>query len=140
MPSQNVYDTHIDTSRDMLGYTPAATPSADAWLASFTRAFTAQANGQPGARALMSGLRFVTADFMAEIAALPPVALRLPPLPGGGTQAIYTATQGIIRDIYENQIQRQAEPAAILEAVTQAMPGLLAAYHGSPTPGTGRRD
>ncbi|HMA33897.1 MAG TPA: hypothetical protein VKY74_05390 [Chloroflexia bacterium] len=137
MTTPNPLDTHFSGSRDMLGYTPGATPSADAWLATFTRDFLAHAEGTHGAHALMSGLRFYTAAFVAEIAALPPVALRLPPIAGSVAQAIYTATQAIILDVYETQIRRQAEHADILAAFTQAMPALVAQYHNTPATDTG---
>ena len=57
--------------RDRLGCAADATPSADEWLAAFTRHFLGQPDAEHGRQGLMSGLRFYTADFVAAIAALP---------------------------------------------------------------------
>ena len=132
MTIQDQFDTRFGGSRDMLGYTPGATPSADAWLGTFTTDFIAHADGTHGAHALMSGLRFYTAAFVAEIAALPPVESRLPPVSGPLARAIYTATRPIILDVYQTQIRQHTGNAEILAAFTRAMPGLLATYHGTP--------
>ena len=80
----------------------------------------------------MSGLRYYTPAFMAEIAALPPVESRLPPLAGSAVRAIYTAAQPILLAVYATHIGRQAEPAAVRAAFAHAMPGLLAHSHGVP--------
>src|SRR5947209_4815677 len=106
MTNHDQFDTRFGGSRDMLGYTPGATPSADAWLGTFTTDFIAYADGTHGAHALMSGLRFYTAAFVAEIAALPPVESRLPPVSGPVARAIYTATCPIILDVYQTQIRK----------------------------------
>src|SRR5215212_2266044 len=113
MNSQNQFDTDFGGGRDMLNYTPGATPSADVWLAAFTTDLMGHADADHGAQALMSGLRFYTSAFVAELAALPPVEARLPPLPGSGARAIYTATSPIIRDVYEQLIRRHASHAEI---------------------------
>lgn len=132
MSTPNPSDPGFGASRDLLGYTPAATPSADSWLTTFARDFIAHADGARGADALMSGLRYYTPAFMAEIAALPPVESRLPPLAGSAVRAIYTAAQPILLDVYATHIGRQAEAAAVRAAFAHAMPGLLAHYHGVP--------
>jgi hypothetical protein len=132
MATPHPFDTRFSASRDLLGYTPAATPSADTWLATFARDFIAHADGAHGADALMSGLRYYTPAFMAEIAALPPVESRLPPLSGSAARAIYTAAQPILLDVYATHIGRRAEDAAIRAAFAHAMPGLLAHYPGAP--------
>jgi hypothetical protein len=132
MPTPHPLDPHIGAGRDLLGYTPSATPSADTWLATFARDFVAHADGAHGADALMSGLRYYTPAFMAEIAALPPVESRLPPLPGSAARAIYTAAQPILLAVYATQIGPQAEVAAIRAAFAHAMPGLLAHTPGAP--------
>src|SRR5690242_18242962 len=53
--------------RDRLGCAADATPSADEWLAAFTRHFLGQPDAEHGRQGLMSGLRFYTADFVAAI-------------------------------------------------------------------------
>jgi hypothetical protein len=131
MNSQNQFETSPGAGRDMLNYTPGATPSADAWLAAFTQDFLAHPDGSHGAQALMSGLRFYTADFAAELAALPPVEVRLPPLTGSVARAIYTATGLLILGVYEQWIRRHASHAEIQAAFTAALPGLQAQYHGT---------
>src|SRR4051794_4802555 len=74
---------------DLLGFAAAATPTADEWLAAFTGYFIRHPQAKLGASALMSGLRFYTAAFVAEIGALPSVEFRQPPLPGRIPNAIY---------------------------------------------------
>jgi hypothetical protein len=119
----------FSAGRDLLGYTPGATPPADAWLATFTGSLLQQPTAAHGTEALMSGLRFYTAAFVAEIAALPPVEARLPPLPGHTAQAIYTATGPIIVTVYQTLILRQARREEIEAAFAQAAAELIAAYH-----------
>jgi hypothetical protein len=110
---------------DMLGFAPTATPTADAWLTAFTDNFMSRTTAAYGADALMSGLRFYTADFVAQLQALPPIATRQPPFPGRIPQAIYTAAGPIIVDVYQAVISRNGGRAEIRAAFTQAMPGLL---------------
>src|SRR3954453_21017246 len=53
---------------DMLGFAPAAQPSAREWLVTFTDDFMAHADATHSTAALMSGLRFFTPEFVSEIA------------------------------------------------------------------------
>jgi hypothetical protein len=115
--------------RDLLDYTFTATPSADVWIATFATRLVQQPTAAYATDALMSGLRFYTAAFVAEIAALPPVASRLPPLTSHAVQAIYTATGPIIVAVYQNLIRRNAEPVEIQAAFAQAAEGLLTTFH-----------
>jgi len=117
--------------RDRLGFAADATPSADEWLAAFTRHFLGQPDAEHGQQALMSGLRFYTADFVAAIAALPPVALRRPPILGNRPRAIYTAAGPIIAAVYQQLIARNAAREEISAAFTEAAPGLLGGYDGA---------
>ena len=117
--------------RDRLGFATDATPSADEWLAAFTRHFLGQPDAEHGQQALMSGLRFYTADFVAAIAALPPVALRRPPILGNRPRAIYTAAGPIIAAVYQQLIARNAAREEISAAFTEAAPGLLGGYDGA---------
>lgn len=118
----------FDSGPDVLGFTATATPAADEWLAAFTTYFMKHPQARPAARALMSGLRFFTAPFVAEIAALPSVELRQPALPGRIPNAIYTSTRSIIAAVYQNRISRNAGPQEVQAAFAQAMPGLLGQY------------
>ena len=137
MNPQNLIDTRFGASRDMLGYTPGATPSADTWLGTFTSDFVAHADATRGAHALMSGLRFYTPAFVAEIGALPPVESRLPPIRSRSAQAVYTAAGPIIRDVYERLIRQHAGRTEIQAAFAEATPGLLAQYHAAPATDNG---
>lgn len=119
----------FSVGRDLLGYTLGATPSADAWLAAFTRSFLQQPTAAHATDAFMSGLRFYTPAFVAEIAALPPVESRLPPIPGRTAQAIYTATGPIVIAVYQTLIRRNGGREKIQVAFAQAVDGLLAAHH-----------
>jgi hypothetical protein len=115
--------------RDLLGYTPGATPSADAWLAAFTGSLLRQPTAAHATEAFMSGLRFYTPEFVAEIAALPPVESRLPPITGRTAQAIYTATGPIIVAVFQTLIRRNASRADTQAAFARAVEGLLATIH-----------
>ena len=119
----------FSVGRDLLGYTLGATPSADAWLATFTGSLMQQPTAAHATDAFMSGLRFYTPAFVAEIAALPPVESRLPPIPGRTAQAIYTATGPIVIAVYQTLIHRNCGREKIQAAFAQAVDGLLAAYH-----------
>lgn len=119
----------FSAGRDLLGYTHGATPPADSWLAAFAGSLMQQPTAAHGTEALLSGLRFYTAAFVAEIATLPPVEERLPPLPGRIAQAIYTATGPIIVAVYQTLIRRQAGQEEIHAAFAQAATELIAAYH-----------
>jgi hypothetical protein len=119
----------FSVGRDLLGYTLGATPSADAWLATFTGSLMQQPTAAHATDAFMSGLRFYTPAFVAEIAALPPVESRLPPIPGRTAQAIYTATGSIVIAVYQTLIRRNGGREKIQAAFAQAVDGLLAAYH-----------
>ena len=119
----------ISVGRDLLGYTPGATPSADAWLATFTGSVMQQPTAAHATEAFMSGLRFYTPAFVAEIAALPPVESRLPPLSGHTAQAIYTASGPIIVTVFQTLIRRNASRAATQAAFARAVDELLAAHH-----------
>src|SRR5690242_16265878 len=116
---------------DVLGFAPEAAPSADEWLVAFTRYFTRRPDVARGAQALMSGLRFFTADFVAALAALPPGEKRHPAIPGNISQAVYTATGPIIGAVYEQLIRRNAGRAEIQAAFLAAAPGLLGRYDGA---------
>lgn len=129
MTTPHPVPTGFSAGRDLLGYTLGATPPADAWLAAFTGSLLQQPTAAHGTEALMSGLRFYTAAFVAEIAALPPVEARLPPLPGNTAQAIYTATGPIIVSVYQTLIRRKAGREEIQAAFAQAAAELIAAYH-----------
>jgi hypothetical protein len=117
--------------RDRLGCAADATPSADEWLAAFTRHFLGQPDAEHGRQGLISGLRFYTADFVAAIAALPPVALRQPPILGNRPRAIYIAAGPIIAAVYQQLIARNAAREEISTAFTEAAPRLLGGYDGA---------
>jgi hypothetical protein len=110
---------------DLLGFTPTATPTADVWLHAFTDSFMSRSTAAYGTDALMSGLRFFTADFVAQIQALPPIDARQPPLPGRIPRAVYATVGPIIVDVYQNVISHKAGRGEIRTAFLQAMPGLL---------------
>ncbi len=132
MNDPDQFADRFGAGRDMLGYTPGATPSAEAWLETFTKDFIAHsADAAHSARALMSGLRLYTPAFVAEIAALPSVDRRMPPITSSVARAVYTATGPIILDVYERLIRRNAARADIQAAFTAAMPALLAQYQAA---------
>jgi hypothetical protein len=131
MTNRNGFTTHTSNIPDMLGFAADATPSADEWLAAFTADFVRYPAAEHGARALMSGLRFYTAGFVAEIAALPPVSARQPALVGKDLCAVYTATGPIIADVYQNLIRHNAPRDDIQDAFAQSMPGLIGHYQRS---------
>ena len=110
---------------DMLGFAPMATPTADVWLYAFTDNFMSRSTAANGADALMSGLRFYTPAFVAQLQALPPIDSHQPPLPGRIPRAVYTTAGPIIVDVYQNVISRNGGRAEIRTAFMQAMPGLL---------------
>lgn len=110
---------------DLLGFASTATPDADAWLVAFTDDFMKHPNIAHGADAFMSGLRFYTAAFVAEIKALPPIESRQPPLPGRIPRAVYMTAGPSIVDVYQNLMSRSAGHREIHAAFVQAMPGLL---------------
>jgi hypothetical protein len=124
----NQITARFATGPDLLGFEATATPAADEWLAAFTTYFLRHPEAKHGVRALMSGLRFYTPAFVAEVTALPAVELRQPPLPGRIPNAIYTATRSIIASVYQERISRQAERQAVQAAFAQAMPGLIGQY------------
>jgi hypothetical protein len=129
MTTPHLIPAGFSAGRDLLGYTRGATPPADAWLAAFTGSLIKQPTAAHGTEALMSGLRFYTAAFVAEIAALPPVEARLPPLPGTTARAIYTATGLIILTVYQTLIRRKAGRAEIRAAFARAAAELITTYH-----------
>jgi hypothetical protein len=116
---------------DLLGFAPCATPAADEWLAAFTDDFMRYPDAAHGAQALMSGLRFYTAAFVAEIAALPPVGSRRPALVGAIPREIYTATGPIIAGVYAQFISRDAPPPQTQAAFARETPALVACYQAS---------
>jgi hypothetical protein len=131
MPTWPQVTARFGAHSDMLGFAPAATPSADEWLVAFTRHFLRHPDVAYGAQALMSGLRFYTADFVAALAALPPGESRHPAISGNRPQAIYTATGPLIAAVYEQAIRRNAGRAEVQAAFTAAAPGLLGHYDGA---------
>jgi hypothetical protein len=114
---------------DLLGFTPTATPDADTWLTAFTGNFMSHPTAAHGADALMSGLRFYTLAFVAELQALPSIDVRQPRLAGRIPRAIYATTGPIIVDVYQNLISRNTGHGAIQAAFLQAMPGLVNQYN-----------
>jgi hypothetical protein len=128
MDAWNKLTARFNTGPDLLGFTATATPTADEWLAAFTTYFMKHPQAKPGARALMSGLRFYTAPFVAELAALPSVELRQPALPGRIPDAIYTATRPIITSVYQTLISQNAARREVEAAFARAMPGLIGQY------------
>lgn len=129
MSPWNPTPARLDTRPDLLGFAAAATPSADAWLVAFTDYFVQHPDADAGVRALLSGLRFYTAAFVAELTALPAGAAHQPPLPGPAACAVYAATAPIIADVYEHLIRHNAPRANIADAFAQSLPGLLGHYH-----------
>ena len=121
----NRFTARFGPQPDMLGFVSTATPTADVWLQAFTDHFMSHPNADEGAAAFMSGLRFYTAAFVAEIKALPAVEERHPPLPGRIPRAMYMTAGPIIVDVYQNLMSRNAGHREIHAAFVQAMPGLL---------------
>jgi len=113
------------SSLDLLGFAPTATPTADAWLDTFTNDFMQRPTAAHGADTFMSGLRFYNAAFVAELQALPPVEARHPKLPGVIPRAIYTTAGTIIVAVYTNFISRNAGRGEIRAAFALEMPNLL---------------
>lgn len=130
MTPWNPTPARLGARPDLLGFATAA-PTADAWLLAFTDYFMQHPDTDSGVRALMSGLRFYTAAFVAEIAALPPAATHQPALPSPAACAVYTATAPIIADIYQNLIRHDAPRDDIADAFGQSLPGLISHYHHS---------
>jgi hypothetical protein len=116
------------TKRDMLGFTAAATPSAEEWLDAFTTDFMRHPTTEHGAQALMSGVRFYTPAFVAQLAALSPVTAHQPAITGTIPRAIYTATGPLISGVYENLISRHAGQAEMQTAFTTAAAQLVKEY------------
>ena len=114
---------------DLLGFAADAHPAADAWLETFTDDFMRNPDAVHGAAIMMSGLRFFTADFVAQIAALPPVATRRPAIAGRIPRDVYSAAGPIIAGVYQTCISRNAAHAEIQAAFAQAMPLLTSRYN-----------
>jgi hypothetical protein len=128
----NIWNRFTARSRpqlDTLGFAAGATPSADEWLAAFTGNFMGQPNAAHSTLALMSGVRFYTPAFVAQIAALPPITARQPAITGNIPRAIYAATGPIITNVYQNLISRHADRAAIEAAFARATPALVDRYN-----------
>ncbi len=116
---------------DMLDFAQDATPSADEWLVAFTESFMRFHDAEHATRTLMSGLRFFTAEFVADIASLPSPETRQPPIGGSIPRAIYAATGPIIEDVYQKVIRRNAGRGQIQAAFAQAVPVLVGEYNHS---------
>jgi len=116
---------------DMLAFAPDATPSADDWLVAFTENFVRRPDAAYATNTLMSGLRFFTAEFVANIASLPSPETRKPPIGGRVPRAIYTATGPIIQDVYQKLISRNAGRGQIQAAFARAVPVLVGEYNKS---------
>lgn len=131
MPTWPQFNARFTAKPDLLGFAPGATPAADAWLAAFTDDFMRAPDAAHGAQALMSGLRFYTAAFVAELAALPPVGSRRPAIVGAIPREVYTATGPIIAGVYAQFISRDAPPAQIQAAFARETPALVACYQAA---------
>jgi len=116
---------------DALDFAQDATPSADAWLVAFTDSFMQRPDAEHATRTLMSGLRFFTAEFVANIASLPSPETRQPPIGGSIPRAIYKATGPIIEDVYQKFIRLNAGRGQIHSAFAQAVPALVGEYNHS---------
>lgn len=116
---------------DMLAFAPGATPSADEWLVAFTESFVRRPDSAHATNTLMSGLRFFTAEFVADVASLPSPETRRPPIGGRVPRAIYTATGPIIQDVYSKLISRNAGRGQIQAAFARAVPVLVGEYNKS---------
>ena len=127
----NRLTTRLGPRADMLEFAPDATPSADEWLVAFTKSFVRRPDAAYATDTLMSGLRFFTAEFVANIASLPSPERRQPPIGGRIPRAIYTATGPIIEDVYQKLISRNAGRGQIQSACAQAVPVLVGEYNKS---------
>src|SRR5690348_13967878 len=125
----NQFTARFGARPDLLGFAATATPTADEWLGAFTGRFMQHPDTADGTQALLSGLRIYTPDFMAQLAALPPVAARRPPIMGNIPQAVYTATGPIILDVYQRLLSQSADRREIQAAFTQAVPALVQRYN-----------
>lgn len=114
---------------DMLGFAADATPSAHEWLVAFTTDFMGHADAAHSTQALMSGLRFYTPDFMAQIAALPPIETRPYEVAGNIPRAVYTLTGPAIVDVYQKVISRSVERGQVQAAFAQFAPVLVGRYN-----------
>jgi len=127
----NKLTARLGPRADMLAFAPDATPSADEWLVAFTESFVRRPDSAHATNTLMSGLRFFTAEFVANIASLPSPETRRPPIGGRIPRAIYTATGPIIQDVYQKLISRNAGRGQIQAAFAQAVPVLVGEYNKS---------
>lgn len=123
--------TSFGPKADMLAFAPDATPSADEWLVAFTESFVRRPDAAHATNSLMSGLRFFTPDFVANIASLPTPETRQPPIGGRIPRAIYAATGPIIQDVYQKLISQNAGRGQIQAAFAQAVPVLVGEYNHS---------
>jgi hypothetical protein len=123
--------TNFGPRADTLAFAPDATPSADEWLTAFTENFVRHPDATRATNALMEGLRFFTADFVASIASLPTPERRLPPNAGRMPMAIYAATGPIIEEVYRKLISHNAGRGQIRAAFTLAVPVLVVEYNHS---------
>src|SRR3954447_25179871 len=90
MPIWPQFLARIGAKPDLLGFAAGATPSADEWLAAFTRHFMSNPEAAQGTQALMAGLPFYTPAFVAALAALPPGGTPQHPIAGTIPREIYT--------------------------------------------------
>jgi len=116
---------------DMLGFAPDAMPSPDQWLIAFTESFMRHHDAPHATSTLMSGLRFFTAEFVANMASLPSPETRQPPIGGSIPRAIYAATGPIIGEVYQKLISQNARREQIQAAFAQAAPVLVGEYNHS---------
>jgi hypothetical protein len=131
MPTWPQFTARFTAKPDLLGFAPGAAPAADAWLAAFTDNFMRAPDAAHGAQALMSGVRFYTAAFVAELAALPPVESRRPAIVGAIPREVYTATGPIIVRVYAQFISRNVPLAQIQAAFARETPALVACYQAA---------
>jgi hypothetical protein len=131
MPTWPQFTARFTAKPDLLGFAPGATPAADEWLAAFTDDFMRYPAAAHAAQALMSGVRFYTAAFVAEIAALPPVGSRRHAIVGAVPRAVYSATRPIIAGVYAQFISWDAAPLQIQAAFARQTPALVACYQGA---------
>ena len=127
----NQLTARLSPRADMLDFAPEAKPSADEWLVAFTSSFMSRPDAGHATNTLMSGLRFFTAEFVANIASLPSPETRQPPIGGSIPRAIYTATGPIIQDVYHRLISRNAGHGQIRDAFAQGVPVLVGEYNHS---------
>lgn len=116
---------------DMLDFTADARPSADEWLAAFTKSFVQNPDAVHATDTLMSSLRFFTAEFVAGMATLPSPEMRQPPIGGRIPRAIYAATAPIIEEVFQKLISRDADRGQIRAGFAQAVPVLVDEYSHS---------